>query len=204
MPLEREAKFDVPEDFALPSLDIPARGIRSVDRGTHLLDAVYWDTASLQLLQHRIGLRHRTRDGVDGRWTLKGAAREAGGVLEREEVEVDGRPETLPAELRHRLPSEARDALIPVAHLRTQRHVHDLLDGSDQRWAELADDSVTVVDGDRVVATFREVEVEMTRDNADTLLPPILERLRAAGARRPARSAKYVRALEALGRLTIS
>ncbi|HEX6537737.1 MAG TPA: CYTH domain-containing protein [Candidatus Dormibacteraeota bacterium] len=197
MPTEREFKADVAETFVLPDLDGVA-GLRAHDRGVRALDATYWDTDDLRLLRGGYGLRHRTTDGGEGVWTLKAGSHREGGAMVREETEVPGPPDQLPAEVAARIGDVAAAAdLHPVAHLRSARRVVDLTD-SGRRFAEIADDTVTVMEGDREVHRFREVELEL-HGGDDARAEQVLAVLRRAGAGAPTSSSKYVRALEALG-----
>ena len=67
---ETERKYDVPDTFELPSL-LGTAGISSVDgTETHDLDATYFDTDDLTLMQNRRTLRRRT-GGNDAGWHLK-------------------------------------------------------------------------------------------------------------------------------------
>lgn len=198
MAVEREIKSPVAETFELPDLD-GAAGLHAVDRGVRWLEATYWDTDSLQLMRSGYGLRHRTTDGGDGRWTLKAGTRREGDSVVREELEVPGAPAEVPSEVRDRLEGVVQLAsLHPVATLRTSRHIVDLEAGGEP-WAEVADDTVSVRDGDREVDRFREVEVELHRGADEARVAAILARLREAGAGPPEPSSKYVRALRALG-----
>ena len=197
MPTEREFKADVAETFVLPDLDGVA-GLRAHDRGVRALDAVYWDTDDLRLLRSGYGLRHRTTDGGDGLWTLKAGSHREGDAVVREETELPGPPDTPPAELAPRIGAAAAVAdLHPVAHLRSARHVVELSDAG-RPWGEIADDTVTVLSGDREVHRFREVELEL-HGGDEPRADQVLAALRAAGAGSPTASSKYVRALQALG-----
>lgn len=202
MATEREFKADVAETFELPALDGVA-GLRAVDRGVRDLDATYWDTDDLHLMHGGHGLRYRTTDGGDGLWTLKSGSHQQGGAMVRDEIEVPGTPDALPPELAERLRSVADPAAIhPVVRLRTARHAVDLIDG-DRPWAEVADDTVRIFQGDEEMQRFRELEVELhgAEGNAgdDPRIDLVLTRLRTAGAGTPTASSKYVRALLALG-----
>ncbi|MFN2581688.1 MAG: CYTH domain-containing protein [Candidatus Dormibacteria bacterium] len=198
MAVEREIKLSVVDTFELPSLEGIAN-VHAADRGVQQLDATYWDTASLQLMHTGHGLRFRTANGMDGRWTLKGASRVEVDALVREEVEAAGAPERLPSEIAERVKTIVEpDELRPVARLQTSRHIVDLSDDAGPV-VEVADDTVRVLDGDAEVERFREVEVELLRDDAD--VHEVVDRLVSAGAATPGASSKYVRALRALGRL---
>ena len=91
--VEREVKFDVAPEFALPDL----RGVVDDASQTELpraeLAATYFDTPDRRLLARGITLRHR-RDRADpsdpGQWTLKLPARTGGLALERTELTWPG------------------------------------------------------------------------------------------------------------------
>jgi inorganic triphosphatase YgiF len=196
---EREIKMSVPAGFTLPNLDGVA-GVRQVDRGVRVLEATYWDTPGLDLLRAGHGLRHRTSDGGDGRWTLKGGTHREGAQLVRDEIEMEGPPDHPPGRMLAGLAGEIGAVEVqPVASLRTERHIVDLVDDRNERWAEVADDRVAVLrDGDPV-HDWREVEVEMLGPADQSREDAVLARLRAAGAGEPESSSKYAQALRALG-----
>ncbi|HSS60142.1 MAG TPA: CHAD domain-containing protein, partial [Candidatus Limnocylindrales bacterium] len=90
--------------------------------------------------------------------------------------------------------------LVPVARLSTIRHRVRLVDASGTRVAEVVDDEVSVRDGRRVAARFREIEVEVVASNgADGasagIITPLVMRLRVAGAGAPDPTPKHIRAL---------
>ena len=199
MSTEREVKFAVPEGFALPDFGGLGEGMRAADQGTHLLEAVYWDTDELTLFHARWGLRHRTRDGRDGTWTLKGPSSLDDSALVREEIEVRGSPDSIPDSLQRRLlPVLRGEPAHPIARIHTRRHAVDI-DASGERRLEVADDDVRVLDAaGSVVTRFREVEVEVVGAGAGTVLDAVLGQLRGLGAT-VHRGSKYERALAALG-----
>ncbi|HKR99505.1 MAG TPA: CYTH domain-containing protein [Candidatus Dormibacteraeota bacterium] len=199
MSTEREVKLRVPEGFELPAFD--GIEVQAINRGSHVLDATYWDTDSLALFNSDHGLRHRTRDGGDGTWTVKGPSTRNGDAVEREEVELPGDAGVLPDALVGQLADIVRgEQLQPVAVIRTVRQVIDLMTADDRHLGELVDDRVVVLDTDgRERSRFRELELEYKGD-AGSELNPVLERLQAAGASVDT-TAKYARALQALGRL---
>ena len=162
--LEREIKLAPEEGFVLPEL-----GGRRMP--TRVFISTYHDTADLRLARHGITFRHRVEDGA-GVWQLK-LPRDAA----RLELEVGGPPARPPAELLDLLPAYLRGApLVPVARLRTRREVV-LAQG-----AEIVDDSVAVLEGQRVSRRFREVEVELIDGDEKALAPA---RQGAAQGRRP-------------------
>jgi CHAD domain-containing protein len=188
---ETERKYDVPESFELPSL-VGAAGIRSAgDAETHDLDATYFDTDELSLMQNRRTLRRRT-GGHDAGWHLKtpgdaGSRREHRLPLGEDAGEV-------PVELRKQVRSIIRRrSLHPVAELRTHRIETPLKDGSGRTLALVAQDRVTaVVDGRE--QGWQEVEVELVDGDAK-VLDAVERKLLAAGARTAAGPSKVARAL---------
>ena len=199
MAVEREIKIGVPTDFVLPDLT-GADGLRAVDRGVHVLSTTYWDTDSLELLKSRRGLRYRTTDGGDGIWTLKAKTRRDGLALVREETEIEGPAQPPPPQAIRLIGGDVDPAALhPVAQLHAERRVVELVDDAGV-WAEVADDSVAVLDGEREVHRFREIEVEMRGRDDGARAGSVVERLRTAGGGEPEASSKYVRALRALGR----
>jgi inorganic triphosphatase YgiF len=192
-PIEREAKFGVEADFVLPSLE--GLGVTVHDEGVLELDATYYDTAGALLGQHRHSLRRRR--GVA--WTLKGPSTRLGLAVERIEREWPD-SEEVPAEAMAILdPMLEGEPLLPEVRLHTSRHV--MLLTADQPLLEVVDDQVDVLDGERVVLHFREVEAEIRTAGAaaEVLLEQVGARLVAAGAIAHDLS-KHRRALIALGR----
>jgi inorganic triphosphatase YgiF len=198
MPEEREIKIPVGADFVLPDLDGVVDGTRAVDRGIVELSATYWDTDELTLLHAKLGLRHRSAPGEPGKWTLKAGARMVGQAVSREETDFAGPSERPPdAAVDTIRDAVGAVALHPVARLVTDRHTVDLV-AAETRRAEVADDQVAVLSGDRTLMAFREVEVELF-DADQALIDAVMARLDAAGAGDPDSTPKYVRALRALG-----
>jgi inorganic triphosphatase YgiF len=188
---EREVKLAVPDGWRLPSLT-QLDGVTATDRGDERLQAVYWDTDDLGLARAGVGLRHR-----NGTWGFKGSSRREGDALVREEVEVVAGIDNIPPAVRARCEAFVDlTALHPIAELDTMRHTIDVRSSESQ--VELVHDRVTVIDGDRVVARFAEVEVEFAI--AAQQLADRLVRLLVDGGAVVDTIPKYVRALRALGR----
>ena len=179
--LEREIKLTPDEGFVLPEL-----GGRRLP--TRVFISTYHDTPDLRLARNGVTFRHRVEDGT-GLWQLK-LPRDAA----RLELEVGGPPARPPAELVALLPAYLRGAtLVPVARLRTRR------EGIQARGAEIVDDSVAVLEGQRVSRRFREVEVELL-DGDERTLRQLEKELRRAGAHATgALQPKLYRALDLAG-----
>ena len=85
--------------------------------------------------------------------------------------------------------------LRPQTRLRTLRR-HVRVESADGRVvADIVDDEVSVLDGRRIAARFRELEVEITDETSPELLEALVRRLRSAGAGAPDPTPKYIRAL---------
>jgi CHAD domain-containing protein len=159
------------------------------------METVYYDTADLRLARWGVSLRHRAGEG----WTLKLPPKGASGqLLERDELTFQGGakkpPEAAVAIVRAYV---RRAELVPVARLSTIRRRVRLVDGAGARVAEVVDDEVSVRDGRRVAARFREIEVEVPaqENGANGIVDPLVMRLRGAGAGAPDPTPKHIRAL---------
>ncbi len=201
---EEELKFAVHGLFALPDLGAVVDGVRVRALGRRRLLAVYFDTPDLRLARAGVTLRHRT--GEDGPpWHLK---LPTGAVNVREELGADGSAdEPPPEELTVLVTAWVRGGtLAPVATLRTDRATYLVerdgpAGGADDGTraggtvlAEVVDDTVSVLDGLKVVSRFREVEVERREGDGD-LLTRIGEVLAGAGAVGGEFTPKAIRAL---------
>ena len=206
--LEREVKLGAGPAFHLPALDGVVEGAVAGPPEVLKLETVYHDTPDLRLARWGVSLRHRAGEG----WTLKLATpptESKGGSaapLEREELTFAGGPKKIPeaavavvrAYVRH-------STLVPVARLSTVRRRIRLTDPAGKRLAEVVDDEVSVRDGRRVAARFREIEVEVPApsfdpsgaapDDGSAVLNPIVSRLRGAGAGAADPTPKHIRAL---------
>ncbi len=160
MAVEIERKFTVHGLYALPPLTDPNAGVVAAEPQPPLdLRATYYDVADLRLAREGITLRHRTGEDP-ARWTLK-VPLPAVGAHAREEVDVVAPATTVPGEIADLLTAWTRGAtVVPVAVLRTKRRPFRLLGEDGGVLGELVDDTVSVLEGRRVVARFREIEVE--------------------------------------------
>lgn len=195
---EDELKFTVHALFALPDLTDPEHGVVGVEQRDPLtLRATYHDTPDLRLAREGITLRHRSGEGSPV-WTLKlpsGSTSDDASALSRDEVSMPGPARELPPELKALLVAWLRGAdLAPVATLRTARKISVLCGAAGEELAEVVDDSVSVLEGRRVLERFREVEVELTGLNADARAE-LRRRLIEAGASDAHPLPKVVRAL---------
>jgi hypothetical protein len=85
--------------------------------------------------------------------------------------------------------------LRPVVRLRTLRRRIELADERGASVGEVVDDEVSVMDGSRVAARFREVEVEAATPEPDPRLEAVVSRLAVAGASPTDGTPKYQQAL---------
>src|SRR5512139_2004588 len=147
--LEVERKYEVGPRFELPELSgcLPSGG-RIVELPAVTLTATYYDTPDLRLARAGASLRFRRGDAEP--WTVKLPTGTPGS---RHEISRTGPPGAPPAELVALVTAYARGvALEPAAVVRTVRRAYELRGGNDRLLAELADDSVAVLDGRRVKA----------------------------------------------------
>jgi CHAD domain-containing protein len=185
--IEREVKLDVGLRFSLPDLTGVGPGVVAVALPDAKLQAIYVDTDDLRLMRWGITLRYR-RDAVGGAgaeagWTLKLPGAADGVALVRRELSWPGSFGPVPPEVQSLVRASARSApLAPVAKLTTQRRRVELRDDSGRRLIEIDDDVVSVLDGRRLAARFRQVEVEAAPDAPQDLLLETVARLVQVGA----------------------
>lgn len=179
MAVERELKLAAGPSFHLPPFDALPEGVSVEAPEEGRYETIYYDTPDLRLARWGVSLRHRSGEG----WTLKLPGEVADGLLARSELEFPGRAGKPPAEALAAVRAYVRDREVaPVARLSTWRRRVRLKDARGPL-ADVVDDEVTVLDGRRVAARFREVEVELRGDGGQPVLEPVLEQLREAGAR---------------------
>ena len=188
--VELELKFDVPADLgdaAVPSFDGLSGVSGSATQPTQWLEALYYDTADLDLARHRVTLRRRT-GGADEGWHLKlpGSAGVTGARTEiRTPLHAD-----VPDELRDTVLAIVRDRpLAAVARISTARDVTTIYGADGGALAEFCDDHVTACrlrDGNpEADHSWREWELELidaAAPGADGLLSRLANRLTDVGA----------------------
>ena len=189
---EREAKLVAPAGFDLPRLGGPEDGFLAEPQATRRLQTTYYDTADLRLARWGASLRYRPGEG----WTVKLPEGQEGALLVRAEHVFPGDGRRPPAEAVAMVRAFVRTGqLSPVVRMRTVRRPVELREPAGSRLAELADDDVQVLDGRRITARFRELEVELDEDADDDLLEQVVDRLLEAGAQAAEPTPKYLRAL---------
>jgi CHAD domain-containing protein len=195
---EREVKFDVGPEFALPDLTGVVDDVTQSELPRAELVATYFDTPDRRLLRRGITLRHRydrAAPSHERQWTLKLPESVGGARLERTELSWPGDVSAIPDEATRLLRAIVRHAQLgPIAELVTSRRRLEIRAPSGERVAEIDDDTVAVVDGPKVGARFREVEVELEAEDA-AVLDSVVARLAKAGARPGEAKPKVARAL---------
>jgi CHAD domain-containing protein len=190
--LEIETKYDVDDTVILPALhELP--GVARVAQPVELdLEAVYYDTADLDLAARKVTLRRRT-GGEDDGWHVKFPVSSGGRLEVRHPLGRSAR--TVPVAVVRSVRVHVRDhQLLPVVTLQTRRVVHRLLDEAGEVLAELADDHVTATVEGGEPERWREWEVELVGGD-DLLLEDAGELLKSAGARPASGPSKLARAL---------
>ena len=189
---ETERKYEAPDTVELPdppgSLGVPG------GQEDHLLKAIYFDTAELNLLRAGITLRRR-EGGSDAGWHLK---LPVGG---------DSRTELrLPLTKTRRPPAKLAKlvqvhtggaALAPVAELTTERRQRMLADAEGRDVAELVADRVVArtLGASTRTESWREIEVELTEHGDADLLDRIEAWLAELGVQRSKSKSKVGRLL---------
>jgi CHAD domain-containing protein len=182
--LEREEKWTVDGDFALPRIDDLMSGAE-VHTDTVELASTYYDTNDYDLRAHGIVMRLRNGD-TDAGWQVKLPNRR--GRLELCWPLSD----TLPVELAHALDGAALGKpMASVVTIRTDRRRHRVTSGGILRF-ELADDAVRASSGESLLA-WRELEVELGPD-VSAFPKKLRRRLRASGAQRSVYPSKLAHA----------
>ncbi len=199
--VESEVKLEAGVGFVLPDLTGEA-GITASPRAERRLTASYVDTPDLRLMRSGVTLRHRheveSGSPVVSEWTLKLPLAPDGAMVVRREMRWSGSVEEMPADVdalvigwRRSVPLEV------VARLVTVRQRIMLCDSGGRQLIELDDDVVSVMEGPRLAARFRELELEVAGSAGRRLVEEVVERLERAGAHRGDDRAKVVKALGA-------
>lgn len=198
--LEIESKFDVPLDAGLPDLSSLSHGSAAGARRRVDLEAVYFDTADLDLMALGMTLRRR-RGGDDAGWHLK-----LPGDGGRHELRVPlTNDDLVPQHFQQVLRGTTHGApLGKVGTITTCRTVIPVTDVTGHLVAELCDDRVTAVrwkHGESSRLEWREWELELVGDrhagDAEQVARDVAARLRDAGASPSRYASKLARVLEA-------
>jgi CHAD domain-containing protein len=173
--LERELKWEVDEDFALPRLDDIVAGA-DVQRSTVQLDSAYYDTADGDLRTHGVLLRRRDGDDDTG-WQVK--VPDAEGRVEIRTSLSD----TPPSEITEMLTGmRLGKPLVNVATIRTVRDRYRITDTRRGRVGVEVDDDRVHASVDHRLLAWREIEVELG-PAARSIPARLADRLAKAGAR---------------------
>jgi len=192
---ETERTYDVAGATLLP----PLAGVHPVTRVgqpvEQSLEAVYFDTAGLDLTRHGATLRRRT-GGEDAGWHLK-LPREGDTRTELHEP-LGPATRAVPEALLLPVRAQVRDRdLLPIARVTTRRLEYALVGDDGEVLAHLCDDRVRAerVHGGPAASEWREWEVELADAGDIEVLDAVEEALSSAGAARSTSTSKLVRAL---------
>ncbi|MFF4320000.1 CHAD domain-containing protein [Streptomyces sp. NPDC001568] len=183
----------------VPDLTGTAGIAETRDRGTVLLDAVYYDTPDHLLAADGVTLRRRT-GGEDAGWHLKlpvspGVRDEVHAPLADSEGGSDSVPAALAALVRSRT---RQQPLEPQVRLVSSRDLIHLLDAEGNLLAELSTDAVLAERGS-ATAEWTEVEVELADGTDPALLDAVEKTFHEAGLRVCDAPSKLARALAETG-----
>jgi len=188
---ERELKLAATADFHMPSIyGLVGPIVRQAPPERN--ETTYYDTVDLRLARWGASLRHRPGEG----WTVKLPAERDAPFLVRPEIVFEGSGDSPPAEAVELVLGFVRGERVrPSVHMTTIRRRTQMHDAEGRLIAGVVDDAVSVPNGTRPAAAFRELEVEIGEEMTPDLLDALVERLRQAGAGSPDQTAKYIRAL---------
>jgi CHAD domain-containing protein len=189
---EREDKFDVGLDFAIPELGPKIVGDGRTEHSTVALTSTYYDTPDRALLRQHVTLRRREGD-TDMGWQMKVPAGAARTEIRLPLYDSDA----VPAELSGLVAGLSfGEKLAPVAILKSRREITRLYAENGDELLEIADDIVhaTTLGDTATVLQWREVEIELGTGD-EKLLSKVGRRFVNAGARPSDHSSKLARAL---------
>src|SRR3954452_14478486 len=190
---EVERKYVVDQVTILPSL-ADLDGVSSMSQAVEQeLEAVYYDTAELDLARHGTTLRRRT-GGDDAGWHLKLPRT---GDTRIELHRPLGLARRVPEQLLLPVRPLVRDRqLVPVAGVHTRRREHTLLGAEGIALARVCDDQVHAerLRGPSQIRDWREWEGELG-DGDPALLDVVEQRLLAADAKPASAASKLIRTL---------
>ncbi|HEX6510705.1 MAG TPA: CYTH and CHAD domain-containing protein, partial [Chloroflexota bacterium] len=190
--LEREAKLDAPAEFALPHDCTLIGEVLAGGLEQQRLETVYYDTPDLRLASRGITLRYRNSEG----WTLKLPETTRGKALIRTEYRFAGGNQAVPPAAADLVQAVIRgQELGSVKRLRAARSRVRLRDSDQQPLGEIVDDKVSIIENNRAVASFREIEVELADEAPYRLLPRLVKALAKRGAMPAGPISKLLRAL---------
>lgn len=191
MRTERGVRFCVGPMFRIPELSGVLEGGSEVREPAQRFLTSYLDTSDLRLARWGCALRYRSEHG----WTVELPEPDRH-PLEPRELRFDGGPARPPGEAMDLLRAYVRSAPIrPAARLQTVRTTTRLRDDDGGALASIVDDEVSVLDGRRVAARFREIEVKLSDGARSEVLDPVVTCLMAAGAEETAVLREPARAL---------
>jgi CHAD domain-containing protein len=191
---EREVKLAAPDGFRFPRLENCVNGLTISPLPRRSLTATYYDTPDLRLARWGLTVRYRAGDNTG--WMAKLPEGDGGPALVRRELQFEGGPDEVPAELLDLLRAYLRnDGLSEVARLRTTRTGVQLHGAEGEPEVEVVDDRVVVYDGRTITGRFRQLEVEATDERGIDAMTLVSDRLLAAGAQRDDVGPKLVHAL---------
>lgn len=193
--LEVEVTVDVDDDTPLPDWSLVAPVAVVSDPELRELDALYFDTAEVDLGRAQYALRRRT-GGPDEGWHLKGPP--AGHARRETHWPLTGSDE-VPAATLDAIADLVDAPLVPIARIRNTRTAYALLDAAGKALAEMVDDRVRALDlRTGTQRQWREWEIELgaaAPADADRFFSDILAAAAAVGARPASTDSKLARAL---------
>ncbi|MDA8277686.1 MAG: CYTH domain-containing protein [Actinomycetota bacterium] len=185
--IEEEVKLTAGDNFSIDSYENLVDGARiEVDRHIETL-TTYFDTSDFSMTRRRSSLRFRCNlsdldesmnlaEDVIGTWTIKdgGESATSDGVVsvKRHEINVKGKFGDSLAELFQRAEVRplSRGDLSPIARMISRRHSTEIALGEERVAVDDDVADILSIEENRVVHTFREIEVELLSDQGGLAL----------------------------------
>lgn len=178
--IARERKLDAPDAFSLVRLGARVNGYVAAPAELQRIHTIYYDTDDLRLARWGASLCYRHPGG----WTLKLADVDAplDELAHREHTFAAG-PDAVPQAALDLTTAFLRgEPLVPVVELQTLRISRRIRGDGGSELAEVLEDDVRVIAGNRTIHRFRQLEVAPVQPAPAGISEVIWGLLRAEGA----------------------
>lgn len=185
-------RLEAPPHFAPPRLGDLGDGVEVSAPVRTQVTSVYWDTPDMRLARWGCSLLAVQDQG----WEVEFPSLHPAKGRATESSTIDGPTVEPPAEALDLLRAYVRTAaLAPVARLKRVRQAIVVGGGSNGASIRVLSDEVSVLDGRRVAARYRELVLDAGREVDTAVVHGVIARLREAGAGGPDPIPEYARVL---------
>jgi CHAD domain-containing protein len=185
-------RLAAPPHFAPPRLGDLGDGVEVSAPVRTQVTSVYWDTSDMRLARWGCSLLAVQNQG----WEVEFPSLHPAPGRATESSTIGGPTAEPPAEALDLLRAYVRTAaLVPVARLKRVRQTVVVGGGGNGTSIKVLSDEVSVLDGRRVAARYREMVLDAGREVDTAVVHGVIARLRAAGAGGPDPIPEYARVL---------